>query len=267
MENGIRLTAEVISGFILDLQRRGRAAITIQQYKNALTILAQFLSPDKLLCRETLRLWQETMRQEGVLSSGTINLRIAAANSLLQSIGHLEWALSGRLPITKSPESSLTSREYCRLLQTAKSEGREDVYYVIKTLRGTGVRVGEMQHITVELVRAGRGVWCSGNSFRSTFVAEPLKSELLRYAQKKNIVSGPIFINGKGKPIDRCTLYNKIQKFAGKAGLAPEKATPRCLEKLFRETYEGLVSRFNVLLEQAYGRILEDENQIAGWEN
>lgn len=51
----------------------------------------------------------------------------------------------------------LTRGEYDRLLETARSLGRERLALVMETLCATGIRVSEVRYITVEAARAGTG--------------------------------------------------------------------------------------------------------------
>lgn len=49
--------------------------------------------------------------------------------------------------------------------------------------------------------------------------------------------------------------------------MAEEKANPRCLWKMYLSTQEGIKANLTILLEQAYDRMLEQEQLTTGWEN
>ena len=88
----------------------------------------------------------------------------------------------------------LTRAEYLHLLDTARVLGREPAYLLVKVFALTGISVSELPVLTVEAVRAGR--------VRDVPLPEGLKSELLAYAARKNILSGPVFATRSGRPLD-----------------------------------------------------------------
>lgn len=60
-----------------------------------------------------------------------------------------------------------------------------------------------------------------------------LKEELLDFAVREGILSGPIFITRRGTPVGRTTVTALIQSLAHDAQVEAGKCTPRCLRKLY----------------------------------
>ena len=50
----------------------------------------------------------------------------------------------------------LTREEYERLLAAARQSGRMRIYMLMLTLGSTGIRISELQYITVQAAKAGR---------------------------------------------------------------------------------------------------------------
>ena len=56
----------------------------------------------------------------------------------------------------RSAEKDLSREEYLRLIETAQAEGKERLALLMETICATGIRVSEVQYITVEAARQGR---------------------------------------------------------------------------------------------------------------
>ena len=48
--------------------------------------------------------------------------------------------------------------------------------------------------------------------------------------------------------------------------MAPEKATPRCLWNMYQSTRQDILRTISILADQAYDRLLAQEQQLAGWD-
>ena len=55
-------------------------------------------------------------------------------------------------------EKELTREEYEKLVSAAKRRGKRRLSLILQTLCGTGIRVSELQYITVEAVQNGEGI-------------------------------------------------------------------------------------------------------------
>lgn len=235
--NGNPLTNEQLEAGLARLEQEGLSANTLHQYRGYLGLFQRFLQQAGALGPKSLAQWQQAMVQEGALSNSSINTRISAGNSLLRALGHTDWQLLKRLPEEPRLCAELTRQEYFRLLQMAKQQGREQIYYIIKTICCTGVRV-----------------------------PEPLRGELLQFARRSGICKGPVFRNRNGRPAARSTVWRLLQRLCRDAQVDPQKASPRCLERLYQQTQEEVAATVSTLMEQAYTQQLLQENQRIGWD-
>ncbi len=80
----------------------------------------------------------------------------------------------------------LTKAEYMRLVSTAKQKGNERLNLILQTICGTGIRVSELQYITVEAVECGEVVVFFKGKIRSVFIVKELK-KLPGYAAEQKI--------------------------------------------------------------------------------
>ena len=96
------VTMEQIDAFLRSLERRGRAAGTIQAYRRSLTRFYQALPPEKRVGRDTLSRWRDDLLAQGYTAQ-TVNAALSAANSLLDFLGQRECQLVRRLAAAAHP--------------------------------------------------------------------------------------------------------------------------------------------------------------------
>ena len=125
----------------------------------------------------------------------------------------------------------LTKAEYDRLVNAAN--GDRQLCLIMETIAGTGIRVSELKYFTVETVKAGNvGIRNKGKK-RMVLVSGKLRKRLIDFARERGITSGAIFINRKGKPIDRSVIWDRMKKLCNTAKVVPTKVFPHNLRKLF----------------------------------
>ena len=137
-------------------------------------------------------------------------------------------------------EKELTKAEYMRLVQAAKRNSNERLNLIIQTICGTGIRVSELQYITVEAVHKSEAfVNCKGKNRRIFIVAE-LRKKLLQYIKRQNIKSGAVFVTKNGKPVSRHNIWRDMKALCKDAGVSPSKVFPHNLRHLFARTFYGI---------------------------
>ena len=139
-----------------------------------------------------------------------------------------------------SEEKELTRAEYIRLLEAANAKHNERLNLIIQTICGTGIRVSELQYITVESVKCGEAVVSLKGKTRSVFIVRELQKKLLRYAAEQKITSGAIFITRTGKPMSRTNIWREMKSLCEQAGVNPQKVFPHNLRHLFARTFYGI---------------------------
>ena len=107
-----------------------------------------------------------------------------------------------------------------------------------ETLEETGIRISELEHITVEAVKKGEAVFDSkGTVERKAFINKKLQKELLKYCKEEGIKTGIIFKSRNGNPLDSAYIYKEIQWIAGQARIKKSKAHPHSFRHLFAKNY------------------------------
>ena len=69
-----------------------------------------------------------------------------------------------------------------------------------------------------------------------------------------------------GKPLARAHVNACIHELCYDARVDDEKGNPRCLRKLYQETRQDIERNMQLLMDQAYDRLIETEQCTVGWE-
>ena len=260
------LTPEVIEEFLVYQEGRGIGPASLEAYRRSLTKLLEFLPEGKGLTAETGRAWRGRMELDGV-SPRSVNSRLSALNSLCAYLGRREFQTHDFMREESVLQPELTRAEYLRLLQAARDLEKERVYLLAKALGGAGLRIQELPQLTAETVRAGAVElrYHNGRCSRILRIPGEFREELLAYIRRENIQEGPVFRTAAGAPIARTYAVKLLRSVSAAARVEAEKTTPRCLWNMYRATREMILSNIQILADQAYDRILAEEQRLAGW--
>lgn len=264
--SGVLLAPEEIDLFLEEMRAKGRVEGTLNWYRRGLHHLYKVLPEDKHIQRGTLASWREQLLESGY-ATRTVNLFISAANSFLEYKGLREYQLSEQLKPEDTLQPELTRAEYLRLLQTARTLGRERVYLLVKLFGSTGLQLQELSKVTVEAAREGRVTISPGGTKQVLHIPSFLCQELLAYADRCGRRSGPIFLTRDGVPMSRTNVSTGIRQLCVAAQVPEEKGNPRCLRKLYLATRAGIEANIALLVEQAHDRMMEQEQLTIGWED
>lgn len=265
--NGEIMTPELIRDFIETLRKKNRGKNSLDSYQRILLSIYDWLPEDKTVDGTTGAKRRKWLLEEKGFSHRTVNTQMSALNSFFRYLGHREWQMDEFVRITGDVQPELSRTEYMRLLSAARQMGNEKTYLLIKTMGGAGVRVQEISQVTTEAVRQGSVRLDSHNGLRlrMMFIPKVLQKELMEYIEKEQIESGPVFLTRDRKPLSRTTINHYISAVSGEARVDPEKATPRCLWKMYQNVQDGIEENIHVLIRQAYEEMMEKEQMSIGW--
>ena len=254
----LRLTEECIASFLEELARKGRTPGTLDTYRRNIAFLYDALPEDKTLRPGTLDRWQRDLLAEGY-SPRTVNTRLSVANHLVSFCGRRELQSRENLEISGERMPEITRAEYLRLLSTARQLGKERLYLLVKLFGSTDLSVGELDQLTAEALRGEAPCPARLPSF--------LRQELLNYARRQGIASGPLFCTKKGSPLGRTAVTDSMKQLCRDARVSEEKANPRCLKRLWQATQDSVRAQLDTLVEQACNSLLETEQLSIGWDS
>lgn len=261
----LTVTWEEVCRYLDSLAARGRRRETIQVYRPKLEAFYHFLPEDKRVAADTLEFWRAALLREGY-SPGTANTHVSAANGLLAYLGRRDLQLIGQLDTEEEIQPELSRTEYLRLLTTARNLGRERTYLMVKVFALTGIRVSELNRVTVRAVEEGRVLTACDGRAQYVLIPACLRKELTVYLRRVGITAGPVFVTRSGRPMRRTQVSGEIRTLCRDARVDGDKSNPRCLRRLYQVTQERIRDSVQILAEQAHERMLEEEQLTVGWE-
>ena len=235
----MKLSVTSIKAFAEHLECEEKSAATQEKYLR--DVRAFYVEADgNDITKELVVGWKKKLIARGY-AVRSINSMLASINSLLDFLGLQSCKVKSiRLQHqTYCPgEKELTKAEYLRLLSAAGKN--EQLRLVLQTICGTGIRVSELRYFTVEAIRRGEVTVDCKNKTRTILVPGKLKNILLKYAKRRGITAGTIFVTRTGKPLNRSNIWAAMKKLCESAGVKASKVFPHNLRKLFARTFYGI---------------------------
>ena len=228
------ITGEQLQAFRQRLVWEEKSPATIEKYLRDAADFTAWLD-GRAASKAAAGAWKAALL-EAKLAPATINVKLAAVNRFLVFLG---WPAFRVKPLRiqrrlfRDDSRELTRPEYLRLLETARTQGRERLALLLETICGTGIRVSEVRYVTVEAVYRGRAEISLKGKIRTILLPGKLCRKLLKYARKQKIASGEIFLTRNEKGISRRQIWAEMKRLCGHAGVDPRKVFPHNLRHLF----------------------------------
>ncbi len=235
-----KITDKMINDFKVVLINDEKSKNTIEKYIRDIRCFALFVG-GRTLEKTLIMEYKEKLKEEFALSSA--NSMIAAVNAFLKYIGRIDLCVK-QFKIQKSTycseEKELTKAEYAALVRAAEQKKNERLSLVIQTICGTGIRVSELEFITVEAVRCGEATASCKGKTRTVFIVSALRKKLIKYAKAQGIKAGKIFVTKSGKALNRSNIWQEMKSLCTQAGVNPSKVFPHNLRHLFARTFYSI---------------------------
>ena len=232
------MTAESLSAFEQYLKTEERSDATIEKYLRDARQFAAWLR-GRAVTKEVAASWKEHLVEQSY-DAGTVNGKLAALNAFFR---FADWedcrvkSLKRQRRVFREQKRELTQDEYARLLRAAETMGRERLKLLMETICGTGIRVSEVRYITVETAKAGKAEVSLKGKIRTILLPTKLCRKLLKYAKRKKIASGEIFLTKSGKVMSRKQIWAEMKSICKKAGVETSKVYPHNLRHLFARCF------------------------------
>lgn len=231
-----KITKQVIEQFQIYLRSEEKSLATMEKYIRDVRAFCEFAA-GREVSKELMSNWKDLL-QKNSYAPRSINSMLASMNSLLSFIGWNDCKVKNirtQRQIYSLAEKELSKSEYKRLLVATGADCQ--LKLIMETICSTGIRVSELRHFTVEAIKQGQiEISCKGK-IRTVLLPSKLRKLLMVFARKSHIVSGPIFVNRKGMPLSRNSIWVRMKRLCQKAGVAAAKVFPHNLRKLFARTF------------------------------
>lgn len=231
----------LIADFGKHLVLEEKSEHTIEKYLRDVRAFSVFAGRDEI-SKETVIAFKHHL-SESDYAVRSINSMLASLNSLFDWLGWQDCrvkTLKTQTQIFCPQEKELSRAEYLRLVNAAKQKGNERLNLILQTICSTGIRVSELEFITVEAARSGEAIVSCKGKTRAVFLVKELQKRLLRYATQQGIGGGCIFITRTGRPISRTNIWREMKSLCEQANVDPRKVFPHNLRHLFARVFYGL---------------------------
>ena len=228
---------ECIKRFSHWLKEEEKSQATIEKYTRDVCFFYNYLN-GRAINKEITIAYKNYLSEH--YAPASVNSMLAALNSFLCFL-NLEDCRVKNIKIQKQiftrEEKELSKEEYQRLIKAAKGTR---ISVIIQTICGTGIRVSELQYITVEAVRLGKTIVNCKNKARVIFLPSSLQKLLKEYIKKAGIKAGSVFVSRNGKSLDRSNIWKAMKSLCEKAQVSKSKVFPHNLRHLFARTFYSI---------------------------
>ena len=231
------ITNEQIRSFALHLHEDEKSEATVEKYIRDVSAFSSFLRERELTKQEVMEYKKQISEK---YAPASVNSMLVSINSFLDFIGFHDFRvklLKIQRQMFVSEKKELTAAEYRRLLKAAQGTR---LALVIQTICETGIRVSELEFITVEAVECGRAVVDCKNKTRVILIPTALRKILLQYTKKTGVKAGSVFVTKTGKKLNRSNIWRDMKALCERANVDQEKVFPHNLRHLFARTFYSL---------------------------
>ena len=238
MRKKLEITEKELARFAGYLRREEREDSTIESYMRTARRFAAWLD-GRTVTKELTAAWKAQLLEQGYRPV-SVNAMLAAVNKLFVCMGwedcKVRYLRLQRQMFRKS-ERELTRAEYQRLLDAAQARGDIRLLLLLETLCATGIRVSELQYITVEAARNGVAEIALKGKIRTILLPTKLCRKLLKYAKKARCRPRTDIPDEKGKrAVPEIHLGGDEKAVQGGEGGAGQ-GVPHNLRGLFARTF------------------------------
>ena len=225
--------------WILEQRLQEYSERTLKSYRYSVQRFIDWIPEDEEITKETmLRYKADLMQKYG--SPKSINCRVIELNKFMKWMELSDLKLKKvKVQFKQSNEDVLSIADYKRLLRFAKRNNDHQLYFIMKILAMTGIRVSELRYFTVENLKTNYIKVFNKSKFRTVIVRQDLMRELKRYAREHGIKKGILFPSTvkPSQMVDESTIWRHMKKIAGQARVKKEKVHAHSFRHLFAQIY------------------------------
>ena len=220
------------------LRAEERSGGTIEKYLREVGAFARWLE-GRPVTKEAAAGWKAHLQGAG-RAPATINAKLAAVNKYLLFLGRPDCRvrpLRLQRKLFRDAGRDLDREEYSRLTAAARAAGKERLALLMEAICATGIRVSEIKYLTVEAAQRGKAEIALKGKIRTILIPNKLCRKLLKYAGKRKIASGEVFLTRGGTSLSRKQIWAEMKGLCQRAGVEPGKVFPHNLRHLFARTF------------------------------
>jgi site-specific recombinase XerD len=232
------IDGKTIALFTEKLTELERSSLTVSKYVRDVSTFRRWLGSGGCVDKSKVIRFKQILRDKYRLTSA--NSMLSALNKFFQLMGWEDCRIRTfkiQRASFRNEERELSVEEYRRLLNAAKEKGDLQILSIMETIASTGIRISELQFITVASVSTRRALVSLKGKSRQVLIPAELCKKLRRYCRERKITSGSIFVTRTGKPIDRSNILHRMKALSNAANVNREKIFPHNLRHFFAVNY------------------------------
>lgn len=229
---------DLIEEFLIELKYAEKSSNTLKKYKCNIQYFIDYLVDETEVSKDHVLDFKQHLINKG-FKTATINNYIVIVNKFLKWIDLKGCTVKQLKQQRKSSLNEMFSiSDYKRLLRFSKKYGRMDIYYIMKILSMTGIRISELEFFTVENLKTNYINVQNKGKERVIVIRQDLIRELRKYCRENGIKEGYIFKGEvKGKMLHQSTIWRNMKKIAGKARVKKNKVHAHSFRHLFAKLF------------------------------
>lgn len=227
-----------ITQFEKELDRMERSRATVEKYARDVRAFYRWLPEDKTFEKETVIRYKSFLCER--YAPASVNSMLAALRAFFSFMGWKDCdvrLLRIQRQVFSRKERELSKEEYLRLVETAEVLGKRRLCLLLQIMASTGIRVSEVQYITVEAAQQGKAEISLKGKIRVILLPGKLCRKILKYAKKEKIASGQIILTRNGRPMNRREIWAQMKKLCKVANVDAQKVFPHNLRHLFARIF------------------------------
>lgn len=225
--------------WILEQKYQEYAQSTLSQYRSNVQKFIDWLPDDEEITKDTMLRYKMYLGEiAGATSS--INVWIVEVNKFLKWLDLKDLTIKKiKMQSKQSNEEILSISDYKRLLRFAKRQGKHQLYYIMRILAMTGIRISELNYFKVENLKSNYIKVFNKGKERTIIVRQDLMRDLKRYAREQGIKEGFLFPSTivKGKMVNASTIWRQMKQVAGSAKIKKSKVHAHSFRHLFAQVF------------------------------
>ena len=219
---------------------------TIYNYCNECNRFISFLNSKSISTIEKFdvinygAILKKKMTEDKTLKVSSVNLKIASINKFLKYLHMDDFRLKSiyvHKKVFLDDTEILTSEEVEMILNAAKKLKNKRLYWALRILFQTGMRISELEYVTVESLKKGFVEVYNKSGSRPIPISEDLAMATLEYCDEIGITTGVVIRTRNGKRVHRTVISRAIKKLAISLDIDEKKAHPHSLRHAFAKSY------------------------------
>lgn len=213
---------------------------TLNQYKANVLKFINWIPDDISLTKQTTMAYKEYLYKLNPRpKTSSINTWIIELNKFLKWLELKDLTIKKIKTQTKtSTEEVLSISDYKRLLRYSKKTNNMKLYYIMKVLAMTGIRISELKYFTVENIKSNYISAFNKGKERDIIIRQDLARELRKYCKENKIKEGHIFKGLKDDSLPAySTIWRQLKKVAGASRVNKNKVHAHSFRHLFAQVF------------------------------